>query len=354
MSRLLRPLASRRRVVRAVVALVTVAVLASAALHSPIARAQAPAPTPTTPAQQPKNVDEGRTRFARGIELYKEGNYHAALAEFRAAYATAPSYRIHYNLGQTLYQLQDYAGAVRAFDQYLTEGGSRVEPERRKDVESDLAKLRPRVARLTFVVNVAAAELTIDDEPAGQAQGRPHLVSEGRRRISVTASGYQTETRVIDLAGAQRIDLTFELKPIGGGPVAAGDGRASRPEPQRTERSRAPFYVGLVATGALGAATGVTAIIAASKHSTFEKALGSPDDPGAIADARSSTRSAALVADVLGLATVVSAGLTVAAFVLTSGGDSSTTTGQTGTTPPRGTHVSAVIGPTSFGLTGSF
>ena len=79
---------------------------------------------------QTQNVEEGRTRFARGIELYKEGNFHGALAEFRAAYAAAPSFRIHYNLGQTLYQLQDYAGAVRAFEQYLAEGGDKIEAER--------------------------------------------------------------------------------------------------------------------------------------------------------------------------------------------------------------------------------
>jgi hypothetical protein len=348
MSRILRTYTSprtgprHRRLLRAAV---VVSVLACVAFEAPIARAQ-------VPAQQPKNVEEGRVRFARGIELYKEGDFHAALAEFRAAFATAPSFRIHYNLGQTLYQLQDYAGAVRAFDQYLSEGGSKIEPDRRKDVEADLAKLRPRVARLTFVVNVPSAELVIDDQPSGQAQGRQHLVSEGRRRISVTASGYLTETRVLDLAGAQRVDLTFELKPIGGAALPAGDGGATRAEPQRTEKSRAPFYVGLVATGALGAATGVTAIIAASKHSSFEKALQSPNDPGAIADARSSTRSAALVADVLGLATVVSAGLTVVAFVLTSGKESSTT-GQTASAR-AGTHVSAVVGPTSFGLTGTF
>ncbi len=320
-------------------AVVVAGTLAGAALGSPLAHAQSQA-----------NVEEGRGRFARGIELYKEGNFHAALAEFRAAYAAAPSYRIHYNLGQTLYQLQDYAGAVRAFDQYLAEGGGKIEPERRKDVEADLAKLRPRVARLTFVVNVPAAELAIDDEPAGRAQGAPHLVSEGRRRISVTASGYQTETRVIDLAGAQRIDLTFELKPIGGAPVAAGAVHDIGTEPQRTPRSRAPFYIGLVATGALGAATGVTAIVAASKHSTFEKALGSPNDPQAISDARSSTRSAALVADVLALATVVSAGLTVVAFVLTSGSDAATT-GQSAPSAPR---WRAVVGPTSAGLIGTF
>ncbi len=333
---------SSRRSVRTVVAASVFACAALTALTPVPAHAQPPAQA---------NVDEGRTRFTRGIDLYKEGNFHAALAEFRAAYAAAPSYRIYYNLGQTLYQLQNYAGAVRAFEQYLTEGGSKIEPDRRKDVEIDLGKLRPRVARLTFTVNVPSADLVIDDEPAGHAQGAPHLVSEGRRRISVTASGYQTETRVMDLAGAQRIELTFELKPLGGATsLASNDGHANGVEPVRTDRSRAPFYVGLVTTGALGVACGVTAIIAASKHSTFEKALASPNDPQAIADARSSTRTTALVADVLGIATAVSAGLTVVAFVLTSRG-ASTTSNQAA---PRGPRVSAVVGPSSLGLVGSF
>ena len=46
---------------------------------------------PSEARAQQAGVEEGRTRFTRGIELYKEGNFHAALAEFRAAYAAAPS-----------------------------------------------------------------------------------------------------------------------------------------------------------------------------------------------------------------------------------------------------------------------
>jgi len=302
---------------------------------------------------QSSGVDEGRTRFTRGIDLYKEGNFHAALAEFRAAYAAAPSFRIHYNLGQTLYQLQDYAGAVRAFEQYLREGGDKVEPERKKEVDADLEKLRPRVAQIVFVVNVPAAEVSIDEEPRGKVQKDPMLVSAGRRRISVTASGYQTETRVLDIAGTQRLELTFELKPIGGAATAPATSRASTQDyPSTHPKSRAPFYLGLVTTGVLGAGTVVMAIVASSKHSDYQKALDVPNDKQKLDDARSATKTTALVGDILGGATVLAGGLTVLAWALTSG-DEPATTAAVRPAPPR-VVLRPVIGPTAAGLVGTF
>lgn len=295
-----------------------------------------------------QGVDEGRQRFTRGMELYKEGNFHAALAEFRAAYAAAPSYRLLYNLGQTLYQLQDYAGAVRAFEQYLSEGGDRVEAERKKEVDGELVKLRQRVATLNFVVNVPEAEVTVDDEPRG-ASSKPVLVSAGRRKLSVTASGYQTETRVIDVAGSQKVEVKIELKPIGGVSRDPGSGQSVKPESH--PKSRTPFYIGLGITGALAGGTAVFAIVASGKHSDFEKAIETPGSTKTVIDdARSSTRTMSLVADVFAGATLLSAGLTVMAFVLTSG-EEAPTTGKL--VLPKVT-AKPVFGPGSLGVVGTF
>jgi tetratricopeptide (TPR) repeat protein len=309
---------------------------------------------PRAARAQQSGVEEGRTRFTRGIDLYKEGNFHAALAEFRAAYAAAPSFRIHYNLGQTLYQLQDYAGAVRAFEQYLAEGGDKIDGDRKKEVDADLAKLRPRVAQLVFVVNTPGAEVSIDDEARGKVMKDPLLVSAGRRRVAVTASGYQTETRVLDVAGTQRLELKFELKPIGGAVAAPVDPRPRVQEPMLTRsKSRTPFYVGLVATGALGAGTAVMAIVASSKKSDYDKALEVPNNAQDIDDKRSSTRTTALVADVLGGATALAAGLTILAFVLTSGEEPMTTTAKATATPPK-PMWRPVVSPSAVGVVGTF
>ncbi|HSO32877.1 MAG TPA: hypothetical protein VLT33_10175, partial [Labilithrix sp.] len=211
---------------------------------------------------------------------------------------------------------------------------------------------RPRVAQIVFAVNAAGAEVSIDDEPRGKVHKDPLLVSAGRRRISVTASGYQTETRVLDIAGTQRLELTFELKPIGGASAAPMTSRATTPEyPTTHPRSRGPFYAGLVTTGLLGAGTVVMAIVASSKHSDYQKALDVPNDKQRIDDARSATKTTALVADILGGATVLAGGLTVLAFVLTSGEEPASTGERRA---PARVVLRPLLGPTAAGLAGTF
>src|SRR6185369_13528930 len=89
---------------------------------------------------------EAATRFKKGIELFKEGDYQAALIEFRRANEIAPNYAVLYNIGQVYFQLQDYAGALTALERYLSEGGKNVPTARRTEVEKDIEKLKSRVA----------------------------------------------------------------------------------------------------------------------------------------------------------------------------------------------------------------
>ena len=130
----------------------------------------------------------------------------------------------------------------------------------------------------------------------------------------------------------------------------------ANPDPNRKNdaqtkpKNRAPFYIGLVATGVLGGTTAAFAIVTSGKHSDYETALGTPGvSKATIDDKRSSTRTTALVADVFGGATILAAGLTVMAFVFTSGEEPVTV----GKTEPKPT-VRPVAGPGSFGVVGTF
>src|SRR5205823_3161495 len=76
-----------------------------------------------TPAFAQNNMDEGRKHFQAGVQFYKEGDFRAALIEFKRAYESAPNYKVLYNLGQTNLELQDYAQALTSFQKYLTDGG---------------------------------------------------------------------------------------------------------------------------------------------------------------------------------------------------------------------------------------
>ena len=297
--------------------------------------------------------DEGRTRFQRGIELYKEGNYHAALAEFRAANAAAPSSRIQFNLGQTLFQLQDYAAALTAFEAYESEGRDKIPEERLREVDADIVKLRQRVATIKLVVPNAPASgitVTIDDEARTISPERFVRVSAGRRKVAVTASGFQTETRAVDVAGSSVVEMKFELKP-----VAMSSGEAKPPgsvdgysPAEGSHKSRVPLYIALGATAAFGATAITLAVLAGSKHGKYDDAAKQPNPDRANLDSlKSATKSLALGADIFG-GVAIAAGLTsVILGITTSGGDDRKS-------PAQGVRVQPQIGLGSAGVTGTF
>lgn len=296
---------------------------------------------------------EGRARFSRGIELYKENNFHAALAEFRAAYAAAPSWRIQFNLGQTLYQLQDYAGALTAFERYLHEGADKLEPARKTEVEGEVAKLRQRVA--TVIVSVprpagpgstAPAEVLVDDEVKGSVTEQLEIVvSAGRRKFSASAPGYRATTRVLDVAGSTRVALQLPLEPLSApAPVAVRPAAAPPPPPPKA-KSRLPFWLGLTATGLAAGGAVTFGFLAKREHDKYQEELGIPNIAAqSLQNTRDATRQNALVADILGATTIALAGFTVVAFVLTSGNQS----------PPKQAKLQPLLGPGALGLRGRF
>src|SRR5262245_33135148 len=82
------------------------------------------------PASAGPGSVEADAHFKSGVLLYKEANYAAALAEFKRAYEIDPKYQVLYNIAESSYQLQDYAGALRNYQKYLEQGGAGISPSR--------------------------------------------------------------------------------------------------------------------------------------------------------------------------------------------------------------------------------
>ena len=308
----------------------------------------------------PAGEQEGRARFTRGVELYKEGNYPAALAEFNAANAAAPSWKIQYNLGQTLYQLQDYAGALAAFEAYLAGSDGKLDATRKAEVDAEIDKLRQRVATLVLKVSVKGAEILIDNQSKGTIEGPLEIkLSAGRRTLTVTASGYRAATRVLDVAGSTRIELEVPLEPIAA-PVAKPREparTAEQPKMVVRRKSRAPFYVGLVLTGAGVVATTTLGILSLNEHSRHKELSATPNvNPILLSNTRNDLRLLALSTDIVGGVTIGLAAYTIIALALTSGTE--TVPADKITKKPAESAKSFTVQPTfGFGgaaLTGTF
>jgi hypothetical protein len=318
---------SDRRAARSVAA--ALALTAGLAIAPPAARAQ-PSSTPSKGA-----VDEASSRFRRGVELYKEGDYRAALIEFRRAYELAPNFNVLYNMGQVHFQLQDYVGALSALERYLSDGGSQVPAARRAEVTKDIEKLKARVAKVEIVANVEGAEITIDDVPSGKTPlAKPVLVSAGRRKITVSKNGWLPATKLVDVAGADSLRVSLELtenqaagpvpvpvpsptpgpatSPQPAAPSSSAPGSTPRPPAPKDEPSLTPLIVGWSVTAGLTAGAvvcGALALGASDDLATQRDQAGA--SRAELDDAESKTTTLALVTDLLAAGAIVAGGVSV-------------------------------------------
>ncbi len=301
-------------------------------------------PMGTAQAQETSAQAEGRAHFRRGVDYFKEGDYRGALIEFKRAYELAPSYKLLYNLGQTALELQDYASALRSFERYLSEGGRDIAAARRAQVEGEIEKLKRRVARVEVTTNVPDAEIFVDDASVGRTPlPGPLAVSAGRRKFSALKGGL-TAVRMVELVGGDSTTVSLEIvepmMPSAAAPLPVpartAAPEASRPAtaapsavfsattapPPQSSSNHTGLWIGLTATGALAAGSAAAGILTLRAKKDFDNAIGRLGaDPQSISDARSNTRTLALVADVLGGAALVAGGITIV-VALGSGGSS--------------------------------
>lgn len=293
-------------------------------------------------------LDEAKQHLEAATQLYDENNFRGALAELQRAYELAPSYKILFNIGQVDMELQDYAGALRAYSRYLSEGGPDVPAERGKQVRADVERLRGRIGKIE-VQTAAGAEVLIDDVAVGFAPlPEPVAVNAGRHKVTVHIAGKDPVSRIYDVAGRQEISAAIAndaaapiapAAPVAPAAPAAVDASAPR-------RSKLPLYVSWGVTGALGLTTGVLGLVARSANNDLANLRGSFGvTPAQLVAQSDSVRHDALLTDLALGATLASAGVAAyVTFIWMKHGDP----------PERARTVQVHAGPGSISLTGQF
>jgi hypothetical protein len=310
-------------------------------------------------AQAPtkEQITEARQHYQKGLELYDEGDFESALVELQRAYDTAPAFKILYNIGLVQRQLKDYAAAVRSFRKYLEDGGKKIDTKRRAEVEKEVDKLQGRVASVTLVTNVEGAMVLVDDQEVAETPlDGPLAVNQGRRKITLSKSGYASVSRVIKLAGGDNAQLELELGKSGSGDASglsgsAGTtsepGRPAQPETAPEPEASGGFpWVPWAITGALAAGTVVAGVLTLSAQSDLSGERDTLTTRDKLDDAESKTRTLALVTDVLLAATVVSAGI---ALYITLGSSDAPAEKEKAARP-----LELGVGPGSVSLRGAF
>src|SRR5262245_23812926 len=90
---------------------------------------------------------KARSIAREAARAYDEGNYTTALSQFLDAYATFPTPRLYFNLGQTYKQLARYVDATEAFEHFLADATD-APADARSEAQKSIGEMRGHVARV--------------------------------------------------------------------------------------------------------------------------------------------------------------------------------------------------------------
>ena len=229
--------------------------------------------SPVTPSLDRTKVSQARAAFKRGIELYKERDFDAALVELKRAYALVPSIKILYDLGQVSYQRHDYAGALRYFRRYLTEGDGEIAPDRQREVAEDIGRLEMRFGRLEVQTLDEGAQVLVDDVVVGKTPLVTLIpVSSGARRISLVARTGEQRTRLVKVAGGEIVRVYF---PRFDAKIAAPGSASAKAPPRALATAPAP-RTSAAATDAPPPAAALAVPVAEPAHITTSLPIPAP------------------------------------------------------------------------------
>ena len=225
--------------------------------------------------------------FTSGVAHYDEGEYAAALEDFRGSVSLYGSPNTRLYLGRTYRELGNLTEAISELERAAREAADRAatDPryERTRDTaRTESAELVARVGRIAFVAADVppGARVTVGGvEVPTAAIGSPIRVMPGAVEIVIEAEGYETVRRSAEVTGGETasVELTFSRVAT----IAAVPDASTLPRPAASP-SAAPGPSSLVIVGAVSLALGgalagtaiATGVLTADRYASLRAACG--------------------------------------------------------------------------------
>lgn len=164
-------------------------------------------------AQEDATVETYRQHMRVGVDLYKQSNYVAAIAEFEEAYKVFPKASPLVNIALCHKAMFTYPKAVRALETALEKHSDTMTEDEKTAAQKEIDEMRALLSYVTFKVTPGQFAVFIDGEPHPEAaQGKAVGLSPGPHTIKVSAEGYAAVEQQVKLASGQR-ELEYTLKP---------------------------------------------------------------------------------------------------------------------------------------------
>jgi tetratricopeptide (TPR) repeat protein len=203
---------------------------------------------PTLGPEAPPAADQ---RYRIGRQLYRDGRFADAAAEFRAALAMFPkSAKLAFNLARSLERAGDLAGAIEHYRLY-----TKLDPQAgdRAEIEALIPTLRARLEAswpsVAIVTRPGGARILVDGEARPETTPATLRLPPGPHTVRLQLDGHETADRLVDLSAGAPAALDVALAPAA--PVAV----ASTPPPEPDWRTWTGY--GALALGVAAAGVGV-------------------------------------------------------------------------------------------------
>lgn len=186
----------------------------------------------TEQAPTPEQVDEAAKRYAEGVEAYKEERFKDAIDLFLESDQLAPSPALSFNIARAYDKIQDTAGSLKYYRDYLRRSPG---AEDREQVAALVAEREQRllergVQQLTVISEPRGATISIDGNPVGVTPWTGEIAP-GEHVVGLQLDRYADSERRVQLAAEHAADVVVRLVPAQPAPVAPDPPPPAAPAP---------------------------------------------------------------------------------------------------------------------------
>ncbi|MGC4120924.1 MAG: hypothetical protein QM765_41380 [Myxococcales bacterium] len=162
------------------------------------------------PAQD-QRIAEAAAHFDRAVGHFKAGQWEAAASEFEAAYTAQPRWEVLYNIAVAQQKLGRNALARSNLERYLAEGGARVAPKRRADVEKALAETQSQLGRVNLQIVGQASDIQVDGRSLGASPPPVLWLEPGRHEFRALQGGKTGAGIAVGVAAGDTAAVLLEI-----------------------------------------------------------------------------------------------------------------------------------------------